>query len=342
MNRAKIATTFLVAVLSIGLLSTAAAEDTDESEVIVDVSTETAVDMHPEQLSYSGITPGSEALEDDSGVAAVQIENVGSNSIDTVHMEATAPEETPFATGDRDAYDTANFVSIDVSNPEDHTDLDDSINAYDYPVFVNRKDFAEVRDLSYIFVEDEEEWEYGRFRVADEEYFWAVETSIDGSETDLELRVGTTAHTQSQTGTSDFGDGAEDYDTYQMTSVQDGSEDNPTYWVPDEAVSIPRTDSGDETIAQEDWRDYDVVVQTDPGATGGVYTVRSRFNEEVEGVDLTTEGSVTDYIFNSDGASVLEPGDSFPVDVNVNVPRGVPSGDASSPGILTVVVTGSE
>lgn len=310
----------------------------DRSEVNVTVAQETAVDLDPRYLNYSatGLTPGSTETRDDSNVSALQIENVGSENITDVWMESSEPSSDPFGTGAASNYDAANFMQIYLNSTiisDEFSSLDGSLSDYrDKPVFINRRDYAENRDLSYIFVDGEDAWEYGRFRAGEEEYFWAVEnTSTVGTDSPT-FKVGATAHTQEQTGTTDFTSSGTDFvydDTLSTTSS-----------LPDNFgkanVEIPRQDGSD--------RNMTVIVQTDATTTEGVYTVRSRFNTQYEGpggsnVEDISGDLGSELLFDSsrtDGID-LAPGDSFQAGTQVKVPRGVPS-DSVGLGTLTVHV----
>lgn len=320
---------------TVTFLSFAAAQDaTDDSEVEVTVAQETAVDLDPRYLNYSsgGLTPGSTQTRDDAGVSALQVENVGSENITDVWMSASEPTTDPFGTGIASNYDAANFVQIylnDTKITNEFSNLDGSLSSYrDTPVFINRRDYAANRDLSYIFVPDEAAWEYGRFRAGEQEYFWAVETSTDVGADSPTLRVGQTAHTQEQTGTTDFTGGGDTVDyTLQSTTSLPSNFGKAN-------IQVPRQNGPA--------RDVTVIVQTDDTTSEGVYTVRSRFNTQYTNggntEDLSTDSN-TELLFNSSrsGGIDLAPGDSFQVGTRVTVPRGVPS-DTVGLGTLTINV----
>lgn len=324
----------LIALVTIGFTATVTAQTdnlSDDSDVNVTVSAETSVDMDPESLVYGDVFPGDAQLEDDNNITRVQVENVGSNPVDRVYMSADTPTSNGFGTGDATNYLSSNFLEINVSDNAGFN-FGGSINAYDYPVFVNRKEYAEINDLSYIFVEDEASWEYGRFRVGENEYFWALRNTTDISgTTDTVIRVGRTAHNQSSTGTQDFtngGDGSR-YDEYTITDTGTNTDIGT-------ATNVLVGNNGEDiTATAANHREYDLVVKT--STTGnGVYVVRSRFDTNSEGVDLST-GGASNYIFDSASGDRLQPGDSFQVGTSVRVPRGVAAGEVAN-GLLTVTV----
>lgn len=308
-------------------ISTVTAQDLS-SDISVSVSDETAVDIDPDELTYQDLTPGDTQLLTEDNIDGLQIENVGSTNITQVFASTQEPSTTPFATGDPSNYISSNFLQVWVNETEEgFEDLEDSLNGNDGYEFLNRKDFAEVRDLAYIFLESEEDQEYGRFRAGEEEYFWAVETVEEGVDdfatVDPELRVGETAHTSDQTGTNDFSDGAGDYETYNLVDVSDQVDDSEDgVFGLATNVEVPVGDTVD------DHRYYDVVVQLDDTVNEGVYTVRTTYNAEWNGLDLDDEGTVVEYVYDSTntGGIELAPGDSFPVRTAVEVPRGVAQG----------------
>lgn len=327
--------TLILLVATVAFLSTASAQDaTDDSEVNVTVASETAVDLDPRYLNYSsGLTPGSTETLDDSEVSALQVENVGSENITDVWMDASEPTSDPFGTGFASEYDAANFMQIYLNSTiisDEFSSLDGSLSDYrDKPVFINRRDYAENRDLSYIFVDGEDAWEYGRFRAGEEEYFWAVENSSVVGSSNITFRLGQTAHTQEQTGTTEFTSSGTDY----VESTLDTTSSLPDNFGTTN-VTIPRQDGTERNVT--------AVVQTDATTSEGVYTVRTRFNTQYTNGGSTEDLSGTlasELLFDSsrtDGID-LAPGDSFQVGTQVTVPRGVPS-DSVGLGTLTINV----
>lgn len=298
-------------------------EDTDNSTVTVDVASKVAVDISPSDISYGAIDPGSAVLESNSSsvggpVGAVEIENIGSENITQVWLNTTTPDDNPFGTGLAQEYDAGNFIEV---KPEGEADTT-SASEFRY---VNRKDFNETGDLSYVFTpEDGGEWEYGRFRVGSQEYFWAVNTSESTGACETtgsnDFLVGQNAHNKTNTGSTDFTNSSGDITEYGLTGTGAG----------DAEALATGVEVGD--------RNYDVLVECgDP-----TYTVRSSYNVNALGAsDLASDGSAVSHILNateaSDASEELQPGEYFGVNTSIRVPQGVPS-NAGITGQLRVLV----
>lgn len=326
--KAKISGLMLIAALAVGMTGSGASQatvgDKDNSTVTVDVAEKVAIDISPEDLSYSGVNPGASLFETDGDinggpVGAVEIENIGSQNITNVWMNTSTPNDNPFGTGLESQYDAGNFMEIKPTGESN------SLDASNFR-YVNRKEFNESRDLSYVFTPEAGDWRYGRFKAGDQEFFWAVNTTggtceIDGDNDDF--RVGNVAHNQTATGATDFTSGG-DFTSYALTSASGDAEAL--------AAGVSFTPPGDST------RNYDVLVECgDP-----TYTVRSSYNINALGeTDLSLDGSATDYVLNSTGdpqSHELQPGETFGVNTSIRVPQGVPSGNDGITGTLRVLV----
>ncbi|MFT4892377.1 MAG: hypothetical protein ACI8Z7_000149 [Candidatus Nanohaloarchaea archaeon] len=298
-------------------------EDSDNSTVTVDVASKVAVDISPSDISYGAIDPGSAVLESNSSsvggpVGAVEIENIGSENITQVWLNTSVPNDNPFGTGLAQEYDAGNFIEV---KPTGEANTVSGVSKFKY---INRKEFNETGDLSYVFTpEDGGEWKYGRFRVGSQEYFWAVNTTgtpgtcqTDGSD---DFLVGQNAHNKTNTGSTDFTDLA-DISEYGLTNAGSGDA---------EALATGVT-VGD--------RNYDVLVECgDP-----TYTVRSSYNVNALGApDLVNDGSAVSHILNAteatDASQELQPGEYFGINTSIRVPQGVPS-NAGITGQLRVLV----
>lgn len=313
--------------LAVAMVSPAASQDsvatngTDNSTVQVSVAEKTAVDISPSSLSYTGVDPGSVKVNTSGGEKfdSVEIENIGSTNISHVWFNASMPVDNPFGTGTPSEYDAGNFIQIQPTG-------DKSSKSPGYFSFVNRKEFATSNIPEYIFRPDGT-WEVGRFRVADQEYFWAVQQqSTDGTQcatgTDT-FRVGKAAHNQTATGSNDFRGSSSEYTSY---SLSDGNTDA-TDVVASSAVNI----SG---------ANYRVDVVCSPGNGEEVSVTRSHFNPELAEDELaSTVGNGAEFVLNETASttSALQPGEHFNVDTRVSLPQGVAQGSVSD-GFLRVLV----
>jgi len=337
----------LVAVLAVGLAATGAADvdQEDDSEVEVTVSSEVAVDVQPDTLSYSDdLTPGESNFTDDVGHEQIEIENIGSEDIGEVWAASSSPSEDPFGQGETDAHNTGNFVQISLATAladEDgaYPDALDQSSTNENPHYINRVEFTEDPAPSYIQTDTDsddlvdssviEDVDIGRFRMGEEEYFYAVYHDGDGTascsgDDSSELWVGESVHTPGDLGTFDFTTN-EDSVTEEISDTDAASD----YGV------VEGVELGDE--------EYNLFTYCDEDSNG--HAIRTRFNVEIdtsglEGSDDTiderTDGQQRFILEETSTAdNTLRPGQSFPVDVGVNVPNGVPEGSIED-GSLTI------
>lgn len=326
-----ILTAALVAV-AVGLISPAASQatqdvnDTDNSTVTVQVAEKTAIDISPDTLDYNDVSPGSTQFGTDNdgeneNFTHVELENIGSTNISRVWMNASTPSSSPFGSGIASNYDAGNFIQI---KPQDDLSNVGVVN-YDSWTFVTREEFSTDNVPEYIFEPTSGSWEVGRFRVADQEYFWAMEQPSDSASTcstnSESFRVGNVAHNKTATGSNDFRDSSE-YIGYQPTN----NTANGAAVVDDVNIS---------------GANYRVKIDcSSTSATGDVTVTRSRFNTELGYEDVTsiTTGAA-EYLLNEPASAdaALQPGEHFSVQTRVSVPQGVASGRVDD-GFLRVLV----
>ena len=308
----------------LGMVGQASAQVQNDTEADIDVqiSEKTAIDISPENLDFGNLAPGETATEatGDNGVtySALEVENAGSSNISQLYFNTSAPDTNPFGTGVASNYDVGNWIQIAPQETE-MPGIPDASNH----VFVSRVDFNESNDLSYVNVPDN--FNYGRFRVGNEEYFWAVDASgtsgtAGGCATGTgTFRVGNTAHARDTTGTVDLSSTGGDVTGYEVSDV------NGNYG------GVASVDVGSRT--------YDVLVNCEGDSTK---TVRTRYNPEPLGVDVSGLSGVADYILDStNGGEAMFPGEHFTTNVSLNVPRGVAATGGSETGTLTVVASTS-
>lgn len=295
----------------------------DNSTVNVQVESQVAVDISPDQLNYnndSGIIPGESERFTAEGFGSVEIENIGSANISSVWLNASQPDDNPFGTGVSTQYDAGNFVMV--NSTDEITGQAPVDSGFTY---VNRKEFNESNDLSYISTPNET-WRVGRFKSGDQEHFWAVAADTNGncdSDATDPFRVGQEAHNVTTTGSVDFVSG--NYDTYTLSSVT-GADSN-QYVASEVNITLPSGTT----------RNYDVVVNCgDP-----FYVSRTQYNAQLEGLtNLVNDGTETEFILNGStagGEARLQPGEHFEVETQVEIPQGVASGSVT-PGRLRVIV----
>lgn len=336
------------------------------SNVTVSIASKTAIDVKPENLDYSGLSVGTQTEEgDNSGntFGSIELENIGSEYIDRIWAEASAPDSDPFGTGNPDNYDAGNFLQVRPSNATAKTSVTGNSSVYHY---VNRKEFSSSwtnttgEIPSYIEADpsvsdsgDPVDSYVGRLRAGDEWYFYTIYTGVSGSQDICDgggsaiLRVGNTPHSSDQFGTVDFTtQGNTDYTEYDI------SQTGGTYGVAsggpgDEAgVRLEFTDSEGDTF----YREYDIltVCDTDKAVASDPHVIRTRYNVQAgDTTDLTAgaqTGSRAQFLLNapsSTESSMLLPGEGITVDTAIEVPQGVPAGPVQE-GQLTFYVTSDE
>jgi hypothetical protein len=348
----EIAFTFLL----IGMASAAAAQTTaQDTDINVSVSGTTELDVRPTQLNYTtALEPGVQASpsDEENGYSAVEIENIGSNNISQVYVEASQPTTNPFGTGTTSSYDSGNFVMVNTNSSVngDYGTAEgwDTSLASGVPQnyhYVNRVEFEDDPIPSYIDLAQSNtplkfsnpstlEADVGRFREGDQWYFYTI--YYDGS-TDAaacsggnsELWVGNDPHTPTATGTTDFTDQS-NADVYGIESAQ-GSVGVTNQSV---GLEVENSTGGTETV------EYDVYTYCDGREDNLGATMRSKFNvdpdfsftpeDDISAPSDGDDGSVA--ILDATGAANpaaenLNPGSYFPLDVTVKLPQGVPAGD---------------
>jgi len=202
--RRKLFFVFLILLAFAGFASAQAgpvANDSEDAVVSVWISSVTWVNIDPDSLSYSGLTPGMEttASLEVSKYWAIEIENIGSQNITKLWANTTFETTRPWGSGDPTRYNAGNFILLTANSTDS--------NLY----FVNRVEYNESDVLVYL--KDPEGdmpvtgWVPGRFRNSSNEYFWMVQNPATlgrGCNESTSIRIGTVPHTRTQTGTVDF------------------------------------------------------------------------------------------------------------------------------------------
>lgn len=347
--------------LLVGLVPSAAAQDSDNTTVTVDVNPTTALDINPTSLSFTGVQPKSFDPGSDNGFPGVEIENSGSKNISEVSLNTTNNADKPFGTGLQGEYNAGNLLQ---ARPEQGLPETTSIDAsptgnsdqsgYHY---VSRIDFNETRKLSYIKTPQTESeldstdfvWRYGRFRSGNETFFWAIRGSTatgdanicDGEVGAALLRVGTLSHTDERRGTTDFTDS--NAENFVNVSVSESGGSTP--YGRANQVEI-NTSAGNTT--------YDVLSYCDDtsstdsnGADDQTYLTRTRFDlDPFDTTDLPdtnglqTSGStalqrVTD---STSKNQQLQPGEHYTLFMGVEAGRGIAAGQLQQ-GTLQLIGT---
>lgn len=334
----------LATVISMTSLGVAAdVNDTESTNVTVTVNAETALDVKPDDLQYGSADVGTLVNESDRGFDSVKVENTGSEDIMEIWLETTKPSTNPFGQGTTSAHDSANFLKVKPRDLNQVGGLRGNESTYHY---ITRAEFFET-DMPLIQTGtdwnsegyDSGEFLTGRLRFGDDEFNYVLGTdgsTCDGSgNPDAKLRIANTPNTPSALGTYDFSDGGSDYTEYNITTTSSGD----GYGVTQSQVDLSMSNGDVET--------YDILTACDSG------NVNSDFNEEhilVNRYDIqsggnddlqATDGSISQQILRATTDSQdLYPGDSFTLDIAVQVPRGVPSGQLTE-GTMSILATTS-
>jgi hypothetical protein len=172
----------------------ATANATDTVTVAVTIDEKSIVDINPAILNWSTpIEPGKNGTHQD-----IQIENMGSVNITNVWFNVTQPSAgDPFGSAISTKYDAGNFIAISEDGQNDY-------------YFVDRLEWNATSRIIYLTLPAANLEDYGRFRNSSFEYFWALTHGGKADNcTNGTIYIGTTAHTQTQTGDTDLTDNGE-------------------------------------------------------------------------------------------------------------------------------------
>lgn len=231
--------------LTIGLASSVTAQSSQQTDVDVEISGVTQLDVRPSNLAYTSsgqgdaLAPGDSRITSDGGFEHIEVENIGSERIGTIYAQATMPDEQPFGTYTSDpendpVHNTGNFVtmSLDLANNGGYG-FGDELSSADTMHHLNRVEYFEENPPTYIqtiepsdsnnFDQTSSEVtsvDVGRFRVGGADYFFVIYGQGTG---DDQILIGNSPHTSTVRGTSDFTNTGSDYSTEALSSAPDTS-----------------------------------------------------------------------------------------------------------------------
>jgi len=291
----------------------------DTIQLWVTVANKTMVDIQPDTLAWQNVDPGSETLASQAvgfPVEAVQIENIGSTNISRIWFNNSYPAANPFGSGDPSDYDAGNFAIVRRNT---------SGSTFFFPNLV------EYNESELIYLQlptPSTQIAHGRFRSANKEWFWAINSS-DGNCTNNQFRVGKTAHNQTQMGSADLrtcdpalsGAGALGVNPCRVGTL------TPTTLSP--YTGINQWGWADVYVGENAaYENYTVAVYGN--CTDTVKVMLTHWNKDAPGAQ---EGAVhPEYFYNAP----LAPGEHIIANVKLRIPYGTAAGNIT--GALTVTV----
>lgn len=335
-------TAFLVLALVVGMASTVTAETQDDNEttdVNVTVASTTALDVKPDQLTYTDVAVGDRqtVTDNDHGYESVKVENTGSNDIQRIWMNTSFPNSNPFGQGSVSAHNSANFLQIKPLGDETYIRGNNSTYHYvqRYEYFQDNSPLVDLGSFSSSY----DAVDVGRIRAGNNEFYFALGYDSGSCDTGSELRIGDTPTTPTSIGTNNFDSSNSDDWTAHNISTTVGT----GYGITNESISLALDGSVD-GISGDETQEYDVLTKCDGlsnVAPSEPHIILTRYNVEAGNADNLEptvaggSGDVVTEVWRSTGSSSLSPGQSFEVDAAVHIPRGVPDGDITE-GVLTV------
>ncbi len=170
----------------------------DTIQLWVTVAEKTMVDIQPDDLGWVNVDPGTETNDSQlfgwsAKKPAIQIENIGSTNISYIWFNNSYPSSMPFGSGDPGRYDAGNFVVIKRNSTGGEN------NTYFFPNLVEYNE----SEIVYLVFPSTGNWAHGRFRSANREWFWAIDTS-GGNCSNHIFKIGKDPHNQTQLGSVDL------------------------------------------------------------------------------------------------------------------------------------------
>lgn len=317
------------------------ANDTEESEVTVGVSSTIAVDVQPANLDYSGAVVGNRNTSSDRGFGAIEIDNTGSEYINRIWLNTSIPSSDPYGTGTASSYNAGNFLEVKPDSSGTVLTGDESVwHPVNKKVFMVSNDDpngnSDTNVPSFIQVPDSnwDPYEAGRIRRGNESIYFAIggetDNTCSGSGSDV-VRVGNVSQTDTRLGTVDFTSSTEyGWTEYSLNQVTGNS-----YGITADGVNLNWTySSGDEQV--------DLLTKCDD-TNEQPNVIANKYNPTVEGADDLTSGNGqnTQYLLEETSGTtgnMLAPGNTVTVNTAIDVPLGVAEGSVD-PGNLRVLIT---
>lgn len=335
LHQKKLVSALAITLLTIAFISTASAQQNENDlTVTVNISEKTIIDIQPKQFSWKSpaagnpLNPGSVAgpYYEVNDTGRIQIENLGSVNITEVWFNTSYPSQRPFGTGESSNYDSANFIALD-SNKSGVSDYNQFVNRLEYGI--DESSGADTKDI--IYLDTPSNWDYGRLRTANREYFWTID---DTGASVATFRIGVDAHNESQTGSTNLdnacagGDeGSSNNDCNGYTNFQTSGD----YIATD--VEIGEVDNSNDALPGGDGGKIYCAVMNETqvlnsGADANPKVWFVKWNKNFGPAQSGDCGVATNYtIGGSSPNGELAPGDWITRNIRARVPYGVVSGE---------------
>ncbi len=364
----------LLATSNVSADSGPAAEDTEDLNVSVIVSSQTWVDISPDHIRWQDVNPGADSVnftETEHGTydhEGITIRNIGSTDIKTVWFNASYPASLPYGTGALSNYDTANFVLLSKADIDGNNSAEMSDTDYYY---INKKEYAEAervyQDAETYSVEygrnipflqtfhptEAANVTIGRMRDGANEYYWALQEGDDGdcnstndAGTPPKFAIGLKPHNETTIGDIDLADSECEATrgTCEYIASLEGLGDGYYYGFLDNdtnrwAGSVVRLDTDCKGVSFVTWnKDYAL----DKLAIGGL--ADGSANYWLANTSTTYSGTAfpqgTNLADDTTSPEVLAPGEYYTGWLKLRLPWGVPEGTLNE-GTITVLVSTS-
>lgn len=321
------------------------ANDTEEADVEVGVSSTIAVDIQPANLNYDNAEVGNRNTTSNRNFNGIEIENTGSEYINRIWLNNSVPDTDPYGSGSAIDYDAGNFLEVKPS------DFDSAPSSSWYPI--NKKVFMssnqqdngdnEVQDIpSFIQVPDWTSYEIGSINRGNESIYYAIESdggTCDGAGT-ASVRVGNISATDNRLGTVDFTDSSEYGWVEYSLDEANGADYGITQGTSNGFSGLDGV--GLNWSYSNNVLDVDMMTKCDD-ANEQPHSFINKFNINTQGADDITNnnGASTQYLLTETSGTednMLAPGEMKTVETAINIPEGVAQGSVGS-GTLRVLIT---
>jgi hypothetical protein len=335
--KTKITLALLVTAIAAGLTASGSAVTNSEDGTIeVNVTSTTKIDLSPNTLDYNNVEPGTNVTESVNGYEGIEVENKGSTNVTKIWVETTEPADRPFGTGLASEYDAGNFIQLKTKGQAGSKNAPDAGFHY-----AGRRSYNESNKLSYVTEPtDEGEIRYGRFRSANETFFWAINQSGSGGTggntctggSGAWLKIGNDPHSKDSIGSVDFSDTSE-FDAYNLSIAGAGNAgraDNVNFKTYESA-------SNEKQYSAFTWCGDSGT----PGSSNATFVSFRRYDRQQvfnSGTDYSTASNSLQNLLSATGPDqpqALKPGEHFTVKTRMSIPFGVATGEVGS-GTLTL------